>query len=44
MMEKAVPILTLAKWVPVFWILGLCVGFFVVLMLLDYIKTRKRKG
>jgi beta-lactamase regulating signal transducer with metallopeptidase domain len=44
MMEKVGPILTLEKWVPVFWIIGLCVGFFVVLMLLDYLKTKKRKG
>jgi hypothetical protein len=30
--------------VPVFWIIGLFLGFFAVLMLLDYLKTKKRKG
>jgi hypothetical protein len=43
-MEKVVPVLTLEKWVPIFWIIGLCLAFFAVLMLLDFIKTRKRKG
>jgi len=32
------------KWVPVFWILGLAIGFFAVLMLIDYIKTRGKRG
>jgi len=31
------------KWLPIFWILGLCIGFFAVLMLTDYIKSRKKK-
>jgi hypothetical protein len=44
MMDKVLPIWTLERWMPVFWIVGLCVGFFVVLMLLDYLKTKKRKG
>lgn len=39
-MEKVVPILTMEKWQPIFWILGLTVAFFAVLMLLDFIKTR----
>jgi asparagine N-glycosylation enzyme membrane subunit Stt3 len=43
-MEKVVPIWTMEKWEPIFWIIGLTVLFFAVLMLLDYIRTRKRKG
>ena len=43
-MEKVVPILTLGKWVPVFWILGLCFGFFALLLLIDYLKTKKKKS
>ena len=43
-MEKVVPIITLEKWVPIFWIIGLCLGFFVLLMLINYLKTRKKKG
>ena len=31
------------KWEPIFWIIGLCVAFFAVLMILDYIKTKRRK-
>jgi hypothetical protein len=42
MMEKVGPILTMEKWVPVFWIIGLFLGFFAVLMLLDYLKTKKK--
>ncbi|HEY2986923.1 MAG TPA: hypothetical protein VGL11_04305 [Candidatus Binatia bacterium] len=43
-MEKVGPILTLEKWAPVFWIIGLCVAFFLVLMLIEYLKSKKKKG
>jgi hypothetical protein len=44
-MEKVVPVWTMEKWEPVFWIIGLCVVFFAILMLLDFLKTKnKRKG
>ena len=43
-MEKVVPVLTMEKWIPIFWILGLCLAFFGILMLIDYLKNRKRKG
>ena len=42
-MEKVVPIFTMDKWEPIFWIMGLCIGFFAVLMILDYVKTSGRK-
>ena len=41
-MEKVVPIYTLAKWMPVFWILGICIGFFVLLMLIEWMRTKKK--
>lgn len=31
------------KWVPIFWILGLCIAFFAVLMIMEYIKSKRRK-
>ncbi len=31
------------KWLPIFWIIGLCVAFFVVLMVLDYLKMKRKK-
>jgi len=31
------------KWVPIFWIVGLCVAFFAVLMVLDYLKMKRKK-
>jgi heme/copper-type cytochrome/quinol oxidase subunit 1 len=31
------------KWEPIFWIIGLCVAFFAVLMVLDYLKMKRRK-
>lgn len=31
------------KWVPVFWIIGICVGFFLVLMILDFLKMKRKK-
>jgi hypothetical protein len=31
------------KWLPIFWILGLCIAFFAVLMVLDYLKAKRRK-
>jgi hypothetical protein len=31
------------KWVPIFWIVGLCVGFFLVLMVLDFLKMKRKK-
>lgn len=31
------------KWEPIFWILGLCIAFFAVLMILDYLKMKRRK-
>ncbi|HEY3305518.1 MAG TPA: hypothetical protein VGL70_18500 [Candidatus Binatia bacterium] len=43
-MEKVVPILTMEKWMPVFWILGIAIGFLAVLMILDYVKTKTRRG
>ena len=43
-MEKAGPILTMAKWEPVFWILGFAIGFIALLMIVDYLKTKGRKG
>jgi len=43
-MEKVVPVLTMEKWEPIFWIIGLTLALFTLLMLLDFIKTRKRKG
>jgi hypothetical protein len=30
------------KWVPIFWILGISIGFFAVLMLVDYLKSKRR--
>jgi hypothetical protein len=42
-MEKVGPILTLEKWAPIFWIVGLCLLFFGVLMLVDYLKGKKTK-
>jgi hypothetical protein len=43
-MEKVVPILTMEKWLPVFWILGIAIVFIAVLMVLDYVKTKARRG
>jgi len=43
-MEKVVPILTMEKWEPVFWILGVAIVFIAVLMILDYLKTKTRRG
>jgi LPS O-antigen subunit length determinant protein (WzzB/FepE family) len=43
-MEKVVPILTMEKWLPVFWILGIAIVFIAVLMIVDYLKTRGKKG
>ena len=43
-MEKVVPVLTLAKWVPIFWIIGICVAFCAIIMLIDYLKSKKKKG
>jgi hypothetical protein len=31
------------KWVPVFWIIGICLGFFLVLMILDFLKMKRKK-
>jgi hypothetical protein len=31
------------KWMPIFWIVGLCVAFFAVLMVLDYLKMKRKK-
>jgi len=31
------------KWVPIFWILGGGVGFFILLFLLDSLKSFKKK-
>jgi len=31
------------KWEPIFWILGLCIAFFAVLMIMEYIKSKRRK-
>ena len=31
------------KWVPIFWIVGLCGGFFLVLMVLDFLKMKRKK-
>jgi hypothetical protein len=31
------------KWEPIFWIIGLCAAFFAVLMILDYLKMKRRK-
>jgi asparagine N-glycosylation enzyme membrane subunit Stt3 len=31
------------KWMPIFWIVGLTVVFFAVLMIIDYVKTKSRK-
>jgi asparagine N-glycosylation enzyme membrane subunit Stt3 len=43
MMEKVGPVLTMERWEPIFWIVGLCLAFFAVLMVLDYIKTKKKR-
>ena len=43
-MEKVGPILTMDKWLPVFWIIGIAIGFIAVLMVLDYVKTKTRSG
>jgi hypothetical protein len=44
MMEKVGPILTMEKWEPVFWILGFAIAFIAVLMAIDYLKTKGRRG
>lgn len=31
------------KWLPIVWIIGLCVAFFAVLMVLDYFKMKRKK-
>jgi hypothetical protein len=43
MMEKVVPILTMDKWLPVFWILGIAIVFIAVLMVVDFLKTKGRR-
>lgn len=43
-MEKVGPILTMEKWLPVFWILGIAIVFIAVLMVIDYLKSKGRKG
>lgn len=42
-MEKAGPIFTMAKWEPILWIAGLTIVFFVGLMLLEYVKQKRKK-
>jgi LPS O-antigen subunit length determinant protein (WzzB/FepE family) len=43
-MDKVVPIWTMEKWAPVFWIIGICLAFFAVLLVLEYFKSKKKKG
>lgn len=31
------------KWVPIFWILGLCIAFFAVLMVMEFFKAKRKK-
>jgi LPS O-antigen subunit length determinant protein (WzzB/FepE family) len=30
------------RWAPIFWILGISIAFFAVLMLVDYLKTKSK--
>jgi hypothetical protein len=34
----------MGKWEPLFWIIGTGVAFFVVLMLLEFLKRKKKKS
>jgi formate-dependent nitrite reductase membrane component NrfD len=34
----------MGKWEPLFWIIGTGVAFFVVLMLLEFLKRKKEKS
>ena len=31
------------KWVPIFWIVGICLAFFAVLMVMEYLKMKRKK-
>ncbi len=31
------------KWMPIFWIIGLCVAFFLILMVMEYLKFKRKK-
>jgi hypothetical protein len=42
-MEKVGPILTMEKWEPIFWIIGLTIVFFAALMVLEYFKMKRKK-
>jgi hypothetical protein len=32
------------KWAPIFWIIGICGGFFAFLLIIDLIKSKAKKG
>lgn len=31
------------KWMPIFWIIGISLAFFALLMVFDFLKSKKKK-